>query len=231
MSTRQIKSKRMKAMNEFQKSLQVNNYKDRREARKEKFYKTYERGKEGKKVYKGRTIKEANNEHYLGGVSCFVINNEGKVLVEKRANTNINAGAYDLCSGHIDNNETPTQAMISEYVEELHRGTQEEQEQARNEASQNLIKLDELDLIFKDKEKERKFFIQFYALKTKIEKITTQKEEVEGIEWLDMEEVFEMIRQGKTKFPYDKRYEKLFDRIKEIYAEKNGKKKKNIQEK
>ena len=53
--------------------------------------------------------------------------------------------------------------MISEYVEELHRGTQEEREQARNEASQNLIKLDELDLIFKDKEKERKFFIQFYA--------------------------------------------------------------------
>ena len=46
-----------------------------------------------------------------------------------------------------------------------------------------------------------------------------------------MEEVFEMIRQGKTKFPYDKRYEKLFDRIKEIYAEKNGKKEKNIQEK
>ena len=121
--------------------------------------------------------------------------------------------------------------MISEYVEELHRGTQEEREQARNEASQNLIKLDELDLIFKDKEKERKFFIQFYALKTKIEKITTQKEEVEGIEWLDMEEVFEMIRQGKTKFPYDKRYEKLFDRIKEIYAEKNSKKEKNIQEK
>ena len=49
MSTRQIKSKRMKTMNEFQKSLQLNNYKDRRETRQEKFYKIYEKGKEGKK--------------------------------------------------------------------------------------------------------------------------------------------------------------------------------------
>ena len=118
--------------------------------------------------------------------------------------------------------------MISEYVEELHKGTQEEQERARNEAIQNLIKLDELDLVFKDKEKERKFFIQFYALKTKINKIIAQKEEVDSIQWLEMEEVFDMIRQRKTKFPYDKRYEKMFDKIKEIFRQK---KQNNILEK
>ena len=89
-------------------------------------------------------------------------------------------------------------------------------------------KLDELDLIFKDKEMERKFFIQFYVIKTKIKKITSQKEEVENIQWIDMEKVFEMIRNGETKFPYDKRYEKLFEKVREIYI---NSKKENMQEK
>ncbi len=215
-------------MNEFQKSLQIKQAKSIKNNSNTKFYKIYEKNREGKKIYKGRTIKEANSEHYLGGVSCFIINEEGKVLLEKRANTNITAGAYDLCSGHIDNNETPTQAMVREYVEELHKGTQEEQDRARNEAIQGLIKLDELDLNFKDKEKERNFFIQFYVLKTKIDKISSQKEEVDSIEWIAMEDVFEMIRKGKTKFPYDKRYEKMFNKIKEIFMQK---KQENVQEK
>ena len=43
-----------------------------------------------------------------------------------------------------------------------------------------------------------------------------------------MEDVFEMIRQGKTKFPYDKRYEKMFNKIKEIFMQK---KQENVQEK
>ena len=217
MSTRQIKSKRMKTMNEFQKSLQLNNYKDRRETRQEKFYKIYEKGKEGKKVYKGRTIKEANNKHYLGGVSCFVINNEGKILVEKRANTKINSGEIDLCSGHIDGEETPTQAMIREYVEELHNGSSEEKEKARNEAIQNLCKLDELDLIFHNRGNTRKFFIQFYTMKTKLENVTIQPEEIDSIEWVNLDEAFDLIRQGKTKFPYDERYEKIFEKVSEHY--------------
>lgn len=195
---------------------------------KDMFYKKYGKDNQGKKIYKGNTIREANSEYYLGGVSCFVINNKGEILIEKRANTNITAGAYDLCSGHINNNETPTQAMIREYVEELHQGTKEEQEIARGEAIQKLIKLDELALNFKDKNKERKFFIQFYALKTSLDNITIQKEEVESIEWVEMEKVFEMIKQGKTKFPYDKNYEKIFQKIREIC---NSKTNQSIQEK
>ena len=85
-----------------------------------------------------------------------------------------------------------------------------------------------MDLNFKDKEKERNFFIQFYVLKTKIDKISAQKEEVDSIEWIAMEDVFEMIRKGKTKFPYDKRYEKMFNKIKEIFMQK---KQENVQEK
>lgn len=200
-----------------------NNSRNNEESRK--FYKIYSKGEKGEKIYKGRVLKssELSQFQYLGGVSCFIIDENGNVLIEKRGNTKITSGEIDLCSGHIDNNETPTQAMIHEYIEELHNNTQNsnEKEQARNEAIDNLKKLDELDLIFKNNGNERKFFIQFYALKTKLKNVTLQKAEVESIEWLPMQEVFEMIRQGKTKFPYDERFESLFKQVEEHYQSKN----------
>lgn len=215
-------------MNDFKKSLRSEN-KERKTKKMEntqqawQFFKTYKKGKSGKKTYQKRisTKSELNQNDYLGGVSCFIIDENGNILIEKRGNTKITAGEMDLCSGHIDNNETPTQAMIREYVEELHKGDINEQEQARNEAINNLKKLDELDLVFKNKGNERKFFIQFYVMKTKLNKLTIQKEEISDIDWIPMEKAFELIRQGKTKFPYDKRYEKIFEQVREHYQEKN----------
>lgn len=201
-------------MNDFKKSL-----KGFKEKKKISYYKTYERNIRGEKVYTGiiETKKELTQDNYLGGVSCFIINDEGKVLIEKRANTKINSGEIDLCSGHIDGEETPTQAMIREYVEELHNGSSEEKEKARNEAIQNICKLDELDLIFHNRGNTRKFFIQFYTMKTKLENVTIQPEEIDSIEWVNLDEAFDLIRQGKTKFPYDERYEKIFEKVSEHY--------------
>lgn len=80
--------------------------------RMRKFYKTYERDKNGRRIYEGSiAYKERKGHLYLGTVSCLVIDE--------------------------NNNETPTQAMIREYIEELHEGNEEEQEAARNEAIQN----------------------------------------------------------------------------------------------
>ena len=215
-------------MNDFKKSLRSEN-RERKTKKMEntqqawQFFKTYKKGKSGKKTYQKRisTKSELNQNDYLGGVSCFIIDENGNILIEKRGNTKITAGEMDLCSGHIDNNETPTQAMIREYIEELHKGDTKEQEQARNEAINNLKKLDELDLVFKNKGNERKFFIQFYVMKTELNKLTIQKEEISDIEWIPMEKVFELIREGKTKFPYDKRYEKIFKQVREHYQEKD----------
>ena len=216
-------------MNDYKKSLKVNNKKEVKQNRRN-FYKTYEKGKDDKKIYKGSTTAqlELSQNLYLNGVSCFVINAQNKVLIERRANTKLTANEIDLCSGHTDNNETPTQAMIREYVEELHSGTEEEKQKAREEAIKGLKKLEELDLIFKNKGKERKFFIQFYMLKTKMKEFTKQAEEVQNIEWIPYQECFELIRQGKTKFPYDKRYEKMFMEIEEYIKGKNIENNKDI---
>lgn len=200
-------------MNDYKKSLKVNGKKED----KRSFYKTYEKRKDNKKIYKGSTTTklEFSQNLYLNGVSCFIIDEKNRILIEKRANTKLTANEIDLCSGHTDNNETPTQTMIREYVEELHSGTEEEKQIAREEAIKGLKKLDELDLIFKNRGKDRKFFIQFYILKTKMKQFTKQAEEVQNIEWIPYQECFDLIRQGKTKFPYDKRYEKMFKKIEE----------------
>lgn len=198
--------------------------------RMREFYKTYEKGKNGRKIYKGSIVSKERKEYlYLGTVTCFVIDENNNVLVERRGKTETEPGELDLVSGHVDNNETPTQAMIREYVEEVHDGSEEEREKARNEAIKNLKKLIELDLIFLDEEeKTEKYFIQFYALRTNLKTVTIKKDEVERIDWIPLEEVFELIRQGKINLQYDKRHEKLFQQVRESCQEKKQERQKEI---
>lgn len=193
---------------------------------KRKFYKIYTKGRDGKKIYQGSIPFKKRKEHmYISTVSCFVIDEEGRVLVEKRGKSESEPGKYDLVSGHVDNNETPTQTVIREYVEELHNGSDEEREKAKNEAIQNVKKLIELDLTFiNDKGKTEKYFIQFYALRTKLKTQTLSKDEVESIERIPLEEVFGLIRQGKINFQYDKRFEKLFQQVREYFQGKKQEK-------
>lgn len=206
-------------MNDFKKEMQVNKA-------KRSFYKTFEKGQNNQKIYKSSIVPEGefNSNSYLRGVSCFLLDEQGNILVEKRADTKLTPGKLDIVSGHIEGNETPTQAMIREYVEELHSGSELEAELARREASQNLKKLEELDLIFQSRGEERKFFIQFFVMKTKLKTYTKQLEEVEGIKWVPQEVVWEAIRQNKTKFPYVQRFEKIFQQVREAYQEKEKEK-------
>ena len=199
----------------------MNQFKEKLKIGERSFYKIYEKGKNDKKIYKGSTIPELElklNCHYcLGTVSCFVLNEKGEILVEERAmDKKIAPGSPDIVSGHIDNNETPTQAMIREYVEELHNGSKEEQEKARNEAIRNLQKLEELYLICKG----RAYYIQFYVMLTQLKTLTRQKEEVQQTKWIPMEELFKMIRQEETGIVYDKKIEKVFQQIRNFYQER-----------
>ena len=43
-----------------------------------------------------------------------------------------------------------------------------------------------------------------------------QKEEVEDVFWLPMEDVFELIKRGKTKFTYTIQMEEIFQKIRTI---------------
>ncbi len=172
-------------------------------------YKAYDKNGNLKGMIKSKQEQNISNDIWLSGVTCFVLNEKNEVLIEKRAKKGITPGKLDLCSGHINGQETPTQAIIRELKEEL--GIEIEE-------SMNVIKLTQqaFPLIFEDNSKKRNFFINFYCLKRNNSDIKIQKEEVEEIIYLPLQKCFELIQDGKTKFPKYYNYEEIFKKVKNI---------------
>ena len=189
------------------------------------FYKVYDKNGKFLRTIDRKDEKSLTDE-YLYGVTCFVINEKGEILMEIRADTELTPGKKDLVSGHVDGNETPTQAMIRELQEEVG---------IKNVDSSQVIKISELakPLGFESRGKIRKFFIDFYCLKTQKHHFTIQPEEVAGLKWIPMDEAFKMMSNGETKFPEQGKnvnYEAIFSKVRDIYLEKNPQEKKVIGE-
>lgn len=56
-------------------------------------------------------------------VSCIILDKNGRPLRLKRSNEQkLDAGKYDLCSGHMHNGEVPLHALIRELTEEMEVG-------------------------------------------------------------------------------------------------------------
>lgn len=180
----------------------------------ETYYKMYDINGNLKGTIEKSKEKSLKDNMWLKGVSCFVLNQDNKVLIEKRANKGLTPGKLDLCSGHIDSDEVPTQAMIRELKEEL--GIELEE-------SMDVIKLTEQPspLVFESSGKKKNFLIDFYCLKRKKSNVITQKEEVAGVVWIDMEKCFELIRTGNTKFPANYDYEAIFQKVRDLVNPRN----------
>ena len=173
------------------------------------YYKMYDINGNLKGIIEKSKEKDVQDNMWLRGVSCFVLNQDNKVLIEKRANKGLTPGKLDLCSGHVDSDEVPTQAIIRELKEELGIELDE---------SMDVIKLTEnpSPLVFGSSEKKKNFLIDFYFLKRKKSNVVIQKEEVADVTWIDMEKCFELIRTGNTKFPDNYDYETIFQKIRDL---------------
>lgn len=181
-------------------------------------YWVYDKSGNLTRIIEATSEKEAISEvDWLKGVSCFVINENGEVLIEKRVGKGLTPGEFDLCSGHIDNKETPTQAMIRELQEELSIPFEKAIELSA------ISKDNSIPLKFKNHDGNRNFFIYFFCLKLSANtKIEFQKEEIVDIRWIELENVFQLIREGKTKFPGSYTiYEKIFQKVEEFVSGKN----------
>lgn len=171
-------------------------------------YKVYDKDKNYLGNINAKDEKKLTDE-YLCGVTCFVINEDNQVLMEVRANTELTPGKVDLVSGHVNGSETCTQAMIRELNEEVG---------ITNIDGGNLKKINKLpkSLGFESNGKIRNFFIDFYCFKIKKEHFTLQPEEVKSIKWVDMNQAFDMIKNGKTKFPKQQdnvNYDEIFKEV------------------
>ena len=157
---------------------------------------------------------ELGKEEWLRGVSCFVINEDNEILIEKRSIKGLTPGQLDLCSGHIDGNELAEQAMIRELDEEL---------EIKKDKILDLkvVSDEECRLFFKDNNELRNFLITFFCIKVKKEDVNPNKEEVKAMAWLDMEKTFQLIRNGKTKFPKGFDYEPIFKNLEKYCKEKD----------
>lgn len=177
-------------------------------------YRVYDKNGNYKKTIDKKEEKYLSENDWLNGVTCFVINEKGEVLIEVRANKGLTPGKKDLCSGHLDNNETETQAMIRELKEELGIGVEE---------AMNVVKITPkgVPLGFESSNKIKNFFITFFCLKRNSSAVTIQEEEIKKYVWLPLEETFELIKSGRTKFPKNFDYEKIFEKVRNVYYNKN----------
>ena len=178
-------------------------------AGKGRFYHVYDEKHQFKRNINVQDEKTLAGDDWLNGVSCFVINEKGEVLIEQRVKKGLTPGKLDLCSGHIDNGETATIAMIRELREELGISFEEA-------INVRKLSIEALPLKFSSSNKIKNFFITFYCLKRSTSDVKPQEEEIDEILWLPLDEAFELIRSGKTKFPPNDNYELIFQKVRDI---------------
>jgi 8-oxo-dGTP pyrophosphatase MutT (NUDIX family) len=206
-------------MNEFKENLKKYKKEPKKAVEikeKEIYYYVYDENKN--KVGKIKSDYEKFQNLWLKGVAVFVLTKDGMLILEKRAaTTKLTPNLIDLCSGHRDNKEKGKQTPKRELKEELGIKKKKIKKIKRVER--------EIPLIFGN---DRKFYIQFYVAKTKIKSIKKlQKEEVENIIKVHLQEGFNMIRRGETKFPYkgnEQYFEKLFEEVEKFIEKTNSRK-------
>ena len=196
---------------EFRNKIIVSNKNDNK--LNNKFYKVYDKNGKFKKIIDVRNEKNLTDE-FLYVVTCFVINELGEVLIEVRSNnTELSPGQLDLVSGHVNGNETGFSAIVRELREEV--GIEEID-------CNKLIRLTNKakPMKFDNNGKTRNFHLDFFCLFTDSNTITKfQKEEINFIKWVPMELAFNMIKDGKTRFPKQEmgkvNYEAVFYQIRQ----------------
>ena len=178
----------------------------------------------------GRMPKKAyyswntDNVPWIKCCTCFVIDEiQKKILFEKRGKRFLDPGKLDLCSGHVQADETPTQSMIRELKEELSITEND----SRNIQYLGELKLDYTKLKDETSRKDLKCFVSAYALKIRdVSKIQVDNVEAVSIGWLNLEDTLGFVTNNMTRIPYEqemkKDYIKIFDNLKKyIYPEIN----------
>ena len=184
-----------------------------------------ENGKKIGTISKKEYYSENNSEvPWIKCCTCFVIDeNEKKILFEKRGKRFLDPGKLDLCSGHVQTSETPTQSMIRELNEELSI----EENYSRNLHFLGTLKIDYTNLKDETNRKPLKCFVSAYALKMKdTSSINIDNNEAISMGWLNLDDTVKFISNNMTRIPYDEsliqEYDVIFDNLKSyIYPELN----------
>ena len=133
----------------------------------------------GKTIFKGENIPDKN---YIIVVLVFIQNSEGKFLIQKR-NKEKN-GKYATTGGHPKSGETSIQGIISEVKEEIGLN----------------INPKDLKLYYSGRSDSQRVFWDDYYIKMdvpNIQHLPLQKEEVESVCWLSIDEIKALMKEDK----------------------------------
>ena len=144
----------------------------------------------GKTIVRGEKL---NQNEYIMLAVVFIKNNEGKYLIQKTSKEKNNI--FSSTGGHVLHGENPLDAIIREIKEELNLTVQKNQ----------LKFIDRM--IFKDKP----CIFNLFLLESDfdINQIKIQEEEVESIEWLEQNQIINLIENNEFLNSHGELFKKL----------------------
>lgn len=116
---------------------------------------------------------EFNDNEYSMSTFIWIVNSDNKILIQLRSKKDDNKpNTYGITGGAVDKGETSLEASIRELKEELG------------------ITINKEQLIYIASERRKKKFFEYYMLKLDIDinNLVLQKEEVEKVEWIGIED-------------------------------------------
>lgn len=150
----------------------------------------------GETIFKGEETPEGK---YIVVVLVFIQNSEGKFLIQKRSKRK--NGLYATTGGHPKSGEDSIQGIITEVKEEI--GLE--------------IKPEDLQFYYGGISKSEKVFWDDYYVKMdvpNIEKLELQEEEVSSVHWFSIDEINDLMNQGKFFKNHYEEFEVLLDWLK-----------------
>lgn len=131
----------------------------------------------GKTIIKGEPIPDG---YYILVVLTMIKNSEGEFLIQKRSKEK--DGLYGATGGHAKTGETGLEGAISEIKEEIGLNVNKE----------------DMKLLYQSREDKEQVFFELYYLEKDcdIESLKLQKEEVDFVEWMSIEKIKKLIKQG-----------------------------------
>lgn len=154
--------------------------------------------KTGKVVKRSIRDEEFKYNEHIGVSIIYIENSKGEFLIQKVSKEKGNI--YSFTGGHINHDETPKNAIIREVKEEIGLDIKNE----------NMIDLGFICVDFPVR------FIFYLKKDVDINKLILQKEEVESVRFMTIEEIKKLIDEGKIHQAHSHILEKVLEHKKKI---------------
>jgi len=141
-------------------------------------------------------------------VGCFIINNKGETLMQKRAaSKKFEPNMWAICAGHVGSGESFLDAMVREIREEVGLVVRKE----------DLIAFPGFEKIIFKKQKNSHFAYTYYLkLSNYPDEFIIQKEELSEVKWMKIDEVINIIKSDNNITVFDIDRLPIFEKIKEL---------------